>query len=167
MFAGLLMRALSIIPRAMSYALSHLVWRDSQRAEYQADLLAASVAGTPAALSLLDKLHFDQIVPETVQRIFLSQRDQNVFDELRARAASLPLRELERIRRVERLEGSRLDVTHPPTTHRIALLRARPTPDARVHLHDEQSVQIDRELAALQPAIQREMVDVYRRRLYY
>jgi Zn-dependent protease with chaperone function len=167
MLAGLLMRALSVIPWTMTYALSHLVWRDSQRAEYQADLLAASVAGTPATLSLLDKLHFDQIVPETVQRVFLSQRDQNVFDDLRARAAGLPPRELERIRRVEVLEGSRLDVTHPPTSHRIAMLRARPAPNARVRLPEEQSQQIDREMATLQPAIQRDMVDVYRRRLYY
>lgn len=34
--------------------LSHLLWRDSQRAEYLADSLAARAAGTEAMLSLLD-----------------------------------------------------------------------------------------------------------------
>jgi Zn-dependent protease with chaperone function len=41
------------------YALVHLLWRDSQRAEFLADYPSATVAGTDAALSALDKSLLD------------------------------------------------------------------------------------------------------------
>ncbi len=118
-------------------------------------------------LGLLDKLHFGHIVSQTVQRIFLSQPQPNVFDELRRGVVGMPPRELERIRRVEQLDGSRLDVTHPPTSYRIAFLRDRAVLQARVLLSDADNEAIERELKPRQPALQRDLIDTYRRTLYY
>jgi hypothetical protein len=108
-----------------AFLMSHLLWRDTQRAEYLADHLAASVAGTDAMLSLLDKLHLGKAFTTTLHRVTLSREaDLDLFEELRRCVEEAPQREIERIRRVQQHELSRLDVTHPPTMNRIELLRS-------------------------------------------
>jgi heat shock protein HtpX len=165
--ADLFMRAISVIPWLGALALSHLLWHEQQRAEYLADQLAATASGTDAALGMLEKLHFDSTFHQAVQKVSLGQNDQSLFDVLQLQVAQMPTRELERIRRVERLQASRLDVTHPPTAYRIDLLKARPVPDPKVTLLSTDAEQIERELMAVHKGIQRELVDQHKRRLYY
>ncbi len=159
---------LAWIARLGATALIHLLWRNSQRAEYLADHLAAQVSGTDAALSGLEKLHLDNTFIQTVQRLSLTYQDeQNFFDTFRWQVASVPAREFERIRRVARLAASRLDATHPPTGSRIELLKPHPSAQPKVALSPSEIEQIDRELSSVQKKVQTKLLDIHRRSLYY
>ena len=106
-----------------AYALSHLLWRDSQRAEYLADRLAATVSGTGPSLSLLRKLHYGETFALAIHRAVVRQGARSdILDNLRKLGLEAPPGEVERVTRVQQLEGSRLDVTHPPSAYRIDLL---------------------------------------------
>ncbi len=151
------------------YTLNHLLWRDSQRAEYLADHLSARVAGTDAALSALHMLclantcvglRWDARLVQDVAEGSIT----DLYEELRGRVARLPERERDRVRRVERLASFRLDATHPPTAYRIALLDARPALDPTVHLSPGESVALARELAAVEHRAQEQIVEAYKRR---
>lgn len=146
----------------------HLFARDSQRAEYLADALAARVAGTGAVISLHEKLLLESTARAVVQRG--AQRGKvagpDVFDELVAAFRAVPKRELERRRRVARLEGASLGATHPPTAHRLRLLEGRPAATAAVMFADERSAAVDAELASRRRALQQTLVEDYRDSLY-
>lgn len=162
-----LLLGISALPRLAAYTLSHLLWRDSQRAEYLADTLAARASGTEAALGALDKLHYSSMYQRTVQQLALSQPDQQVVPLLRYNVATLPPRELERIRRIQQLDATRMDTTHPPTRYRIAQLQARPVAQPAVTLSAAEAEQLDRELMTAQQRVRRDLVDMYRSRIYY
>jgi len=151
------------------YTLNHLLWRDSQRAEYRADHLSARVAGTGAALSALHMLCLANtcVGLRWDARLIQDVAEGNItdlYEELRGRVARLPEREQERVKRVERLASFRLDATHPPTAYRIALLDARTALDPTVHLSPEESVALARELAAVEHRAQEQIVEAYKRR---
>jgi heat shock protein HtpX len=168
LLSNVAMLALSTVPWLGAYLMAHLLWRDSQRAEYLADYLAASTSGTEAMLGLLEKLHLERSFEVTLQRIALSQnQDQDLFEALRERMASVPDRELERIRRVEGMAGSRLDATHPPTAHRIQVLRAHPVSDPSIKLPLSLFEQLDSELDAARQETQRKLIDMRHSWLYY
>jgi heat shock protein HtpX len=147
--------------------LAHLLWHDSQRAEYLADALAATVSSTPAMLSCLEKLHFAALFDQAVQTTALNAQARNVFDELALLIAALPARELLRIQRLQQLQSSRLDTTHPPTAYRIARLKSHPIPIAKYSCTDEESARMDQEFHPLRARVQRALVDGYRQQLYY
>lgn len=163
---NLVMRALSYIPWLLAYALCHLLWRNAQRAEYFADQLAARASGTPAMLSALEKLHYSGAAQISAQTIALRDRNRSVIASVRDQVAAMPAHELERIRRSEVLEASRLDASHPPTAYRIALLQAHPAEQPQVFISEAEAAQLERELAQVEPGIQRALIDSYRRRLY-
>src|SRR5262249_8626043 len=52
----------------------HLLLRDSQRAEYLADALAARVAGTEATVGLHERLLLESVLGATVQRVTQTRR---------------------------------------------------------------------------------------------
>ncbi|MBI4316922.1 MAG: M48 family metalloprotease [Chloroflexi bacterium] len=165
---NLLALGLSEVALLMANALIHLSWLVSQRAEYLADYLAASVAGTEAVLALLDKLHFVGAFECTVLRASLNwdRQKQDVFEELRKEIGQMPERELERLRRVKQMESSRLDVTHPPTTYRLRLLAAHPMPHPKLTLPPEVFDRLDCELATLKGETQEKLLDQQRASLY-
>jgi Zn-dependent protease with chaperone function len=164
---GNLIRAgLSSIIKLWLYVLANLLWRDSQRAEYLADTMASSVSGTAAMMSMLGKLHLGNTFHMTLHWVCLNNKGQNLFDELRARALEVPQRELERIKRVERLHESRLDTTHPPTAYRIELIQSRPVTEPKVSLSKEEIERMERELSALQKPIQERLMDLHMRTIY-
>jgi heat shock protein HtpX len=164
---NLVRAALSGILYLWISALANLLWRESQRAEYLADALAANVSGTPATLSMLDKLHLGSAFFTAVQRVSLSNRNHDLFEELHNQIAGVPKRELERIRRVEKMDQSRLDTSHPPTAYRIELLQARPVFNPKVTLSEDDFERMNQELAALQAPIQEKLLDLHRQSLYY
>jgi Zn-dependent protease with chaperone function len=131
----------------LGYLFSQLIWYDIQRAEYLADLLAAQVSGTDAQLSVLDKSHLDDVYRLSLKKAYLSKTGQSFFAHFQRRASRMPARELERIRRVEKMEGSRIDRTHPPTAHRVEFLEVHYVSEATVVLSSEELVQLEKELA--------------------
>jgi heat shock protein HtpX len=164
--ANLLMRGVAIVPRMAAVLLSHLLWRDSQRAEYQADYLSAVVAGTDAAVMGLDVHHEAGAFRQVVREVALQQQPDDLFVRWRRRRQELPQRERERLRRVARLEESRLDGTHPPTAFRIAALQKHPVTTPQVTASAALHQQLEAELATLRPALQQRLVDDYRQSLY-
>ncbi|WP_110513999.1 M48 family metallopeptidase [Herpetosiphon llansteffanensis] len=114
-----------------------LAGRERQRAEYLADYKAAELAGSSAAIDLLDRLHLDDSCHLAIQRAVLSPAKPHILQSMAEHVATIPAHERERLRRVARLEGSLLDASHPPTAHRIeflstiaprqALIQAEPT----------------------------------------
>jgi Zn-dependent protease with chaperone function len=148
-----------------AYGLSHLLWRDSQRAEYLADAHAARVAGTAATLALMEKLHYEHTFVLALQRTALGH-EERLFAAFRERIARMPQHELVRLKRVQQLELSRLDVTHPPTAYRIARLQAHPTIPVETITESADMERVAAEAAELEADIERNLVEVYTNLLY-
>lgn len=164
----IIMHGLAFLVWLAAYLLSLLLWRESQRAEYLADYLAASVSGTEAMLSMLEKLHFRRTFMVVLRRVTLRKEEGcDFFEELRQSVAGVPERELERIRRVEQMENSRLDVTHPPTVNRIELLRSHYVATPKVQFLTSDYERLDSELLSLKDDLQNKLFDMYRASLYY
>lgn len=142
----------------VGYALSHLLWYDVQRAEYLADLLAATVSGTDAQMVVLDKVLLNETFRTTLKFWYIDQKDQDFFADLRRRITQIPSRELERIRQIEKLDKSRIDITHPSTAHRVEFLKANYIPEAKVVLSKGELAQLEQELEPLLQRIQKRIL---------
>lgn len=143
----------------------HLLRRDSQRAEYLADALAARVAGSAAVVRLHEKFLLEPTVRAVVQHA-VRGADDDLFVTMQQVLRAVPERERERRRRVARLEESRLADSHPPTARRIELLERRAPAEALVELSIESSEEIDRELVPRRHGLAQELLDEYRARVY-
>jgi Zn-dependent protease with chaperone function len=144
----------------------HLVLRDSQRAEYLADLLAADVVGAAAVVELHERLLLERTFLGVVQRAS-REAPEELLARARAVVDSVPERERERRRRVARLETVQLRSSHPPTASRIALVQRRGRVDAIVHVTGERSATIEEELRPKRKAVEQALVENYRASLYY
>ena len=164
--ANAFMRLLALPFWLLFYTELHLLQRDSQRAEYLADALAAQTAGTTAVISLHEKLLLESSFDGLVHEHLHARSESDLFAEVRTRLAAVPDRERERQRRVARLEESRLSDSHPPTAMRIRLLEDRPQLEANVTLTADESDTVDRELTPWRRAVQTHLVDAYRDALY-
>ncbi len=139
--------------------LAHLLWRDSQRAEYLADYLSAKLAGTEAALDALKKPYFSGTFSMTVQNVTLNwERDgKDMFSELKRRIDEVPERELERIRRIAMIEDSRLNVTHPPTPLRIEMLRSQPVTSPEMEIDSIDFDAVEQEFVSIRDNLAKEL----------
>jgi Zn-dependent protease with chaperone function len=145
----------------------HLLLRDSQRAEYLADALAARIAGTAATVGLHERLLLESMLNSTVQRAMHARRNgADLFDELDAVLQRVPERELERRRRAARLEDARLEATHPPTVKRIDLLERREPLEPRVVCDPARDERIAIELKPRESALAAALIEDYRDSLY-
>ncbi len=153
---------LSIIPWVGVYLLSNLLWYETRRAEYLADQLSAKISGTPTAVSMLDKMHLgDSFVPALASVALNPTKERDAIEVFQQNIAALPARELERRRRVQELTLRRLDVTHPPSTYRIKLLKANPVDEPSLTLPDSLYEKVDQELGALRPAVNKLLIRNY------
>jgi Zn-dependent protease with chaperone function len=140
---------LSLFPYAVALLLLQLLWRMSQRAEYLADALSARIAGTAAAIAALERSVLGPFYDEVIQTIHFVGRRQNIIEVLTRRVASLPEREWERYRQLERRHDLRLDSTHPPTRFRIERLRQQAAEAPALELAPEEAAGLEAELAPL------------------
>ncbi len=146
----------------------HLVLRDSQRAEFLADALAAEVAGTEPTVALSEKTLLEPTFRSVVQHAAHGDVEPGeVLRDVTRAFTSVPPRERERRRRVARLEAARLFASHPPMAQRIRLLEERAAREPRVVLDAARAAALDRELVPLAHAIGRRLVDEQRDSLYY
>jgi Zn-dependent protease with chaperone function len=137
-----------------------LVWtsqRDSQRAEYLADEMAARVAGTDAAVGLADHLVMTASIDTVVRREARAGNGMSSWhDAARAArgnlAAKLPL-----LRRLTRHTDVSLYYSHPPAGLRAEMLERRPRLAAAVTLTETEAARIDGELAVHQKRVLREL----------
>jgi Zn-dependent protease with chaperone function len=149
---------------AAIYVLIHLIWRDSQRAEYLADYLAATAAGTEAGMSLLRTARFHDEWETIVQRVSLGGTDASLFEEFVQRVKQARDDKDPKIAQSSD-DVVRLDATHPPAPHRIQFLRSREVLQPRVELSRAESEAIDGELLPLHASIRRQIIDAHRRSL--
>ncbi len=130
--------------------IDRLSLRDSTRAEFLADHLAARVASSDAAHGLAERLlHVDRAVEALNELLVdgvLDWRRGPWSDAARA-ALDLPDHERERLLRVSQLQWHYEDDTHPPTHLRLALAEHCAYTEARVECGQQQAKAIDRELA--------------------
>jgi heat shock protein HtpX len=166
-FANVVMLALSQIPRLWLQCLALMMFRDQQRAEYLADHLAAEAAGTETVLGVLRKLHMYDTVEMTVRRFYLNSSRGSIIDAMKSQVFNMPPRELERLDRMERMSGSRLDATHPPTPYRLDLLNAHSLREPRVVLTETDNAALDVELHRLEPAAQARLLNSLDSSSYY
>jgi Zn-dependent protease with chaperone function len=152
------------VAQAIASVLIHLIWHESQRAEYLADYRAGGLAGSRDARTMLTKLTYGVLLQGTVARACnQSQTGVDVLPEFRTEIAT---RQAE-VLLTETGDGKifRLDSTHPPLNYRIAFQEARPQ-TATLMLTFGDSEAIDSELAPMVPAVGKMLVDNYHNRLY-
>ncbi|MEV1146460.1 M48 family metalloprotease [Micromonospora sp. NPDC049799] len=131
---------------ALHLALVCVALRDSQRAEYLADEMAAKAAGSTAATDLLDGLLRMESLHQTVRREARNghgpQRWRTAVAEARTAAAA----RLPQLRQLSVREEASLFSTHPPTGLRRLMLEQRGWQGALVTLTEARSARIDDEL---------------------
>jgi heat shock protein HtpX len=115
----LAMLAVSELLFAAARGMLWLVMRESQRAEYLADLLAASVAGTAAMQGVLEKTYLHEVVDAAVRVHALTTPHDAIEPAVRNAAAAVSEAELDSHRAASRSESWRTDASHPPTAMRV------------------------------------------------
>jgi Zn-dependent protease with chaperone function len=165
--ARIVMSVISIVPLVIGNVLYALIARESRRAEYLADVVAARLAGSQALASFFDKLHLQAAyVNAMAAKKESAWLEGSFWKELRHRADNFPESEQRRARVRDRARATRMDVTHPPTSSRMEAVLARPATVAQLTLTSGRSDQIDEELLRLLPAMQRDIVDRHVDTLY-
>jgi len=165
---NLLMLGVSIGFGLLGTALHLVILRPRLRAEFYADRLGASIAGVPAMIEALKRLHLEGAYERAISAITLgSRRPAELFDELEMQVALTPDSELERRRRREAAGELGTDVTHPPTPQRISLLEHH-TPDLEplMAVDPERMRRIDAEMALHEPRVAGEVIDEHLAALY-
>jgi Zn-dependent protease with chaperone function len=166
----------SAVGRVVRFVTGNWFWliyvslaRVGQRAEYLADAMAATVAGTDAEIraeqDMLGAGSVDVSIATSVAATLRTHPrhvpdDQlSVWATVAERAARTPASELERRLRASKRSQTRVDDSHPPTWMRIEAVRSRPTQDAAVRVSDEEWAGIDAELAEPMRAMERHVFD--------
>lgn len=140
-----LLAILGVPVRALIFLLELLLNRSSQHAEYRADEMQAQVAGSAAAVSLLDVLITrTHSVSDFLASSTVAVGTGNLWAALRSHLDAVAETELERHREFARAERTGVDTTHPPTYLRIRRVLALPYLAPRVSA--ERWEQIEEEL---------------------
>lgn len=142
-----LMLPLSASAAGLAWLLNVLGSRQGLAAEYYADALAATVAGTDAAASGLERLLLAESCFRRLEHTAKFDKEADPWAELAGYAAAIPAQEIERQRRLGRLRLPAVDSTHPPTQLRADLVRKLPYRTAAVVMDAGQRAAIDAELA--------------------
>ncbi|OPA76880.1 hypothetical protein BVG16_17165 [Paenibacillus selenitireducens] len=158
-----IMKLFSWIPYSGLYILTHLMWNESQRSEFLADLRGSEVSGTEAYMNQQHKMYYAATFYNSLHRYALNREHMNIsfFDFYQQELTTIPEREIERIRRVERMEGTRLDATHPPTAQRITLLEQSSFQYPKITLTPDDVAKLVQELTLLESVIEEELIEDY------
>jgi len=136
-----------------------LVMRDSQRAEYRADQLAATVAGTAAMQSALEKLYLFETVRVALRTHSLTNPEAPFAPRLRQAVAALDAQQLEAYRSESRASNWQADATHPPTVMRIEMLSQGPPHPPMAFLSDAETEALSAEFERMIASTQHEVMN--------
>lgn len=167
MITNVIMLVLSKIILMFIMMLVYLVYNDSQRAEYLADYIGASISGTNAMKSLLIKLRLGNTFSSALQRAALSNGKISFFHELLTKTNMVPKKEIDRINMIEKMEGSSLDATHPPTADRISFMEQQGNFNPKFVLSEADSLLIEKEIEQIKDIIETQIIDGFIGKLYY
>ncbi|MFC5703321.1 M48 family metallopeptidase [Cohnella faecalis] len=138
------------------------VWKQSQRAEYFADMTSARIAGTEAAVSALGKMHFAPTFFMTLKKVAHYRYSNELFEEVRKFTRSIPEKEERRLNKIRESAPASLDDTHPPTLYRIRHLNRQPVGSFGLSMDESFCEQLNQEFAQLEKATERRLLDDYR-----
>jgi Zn-dependent protease with chaperone function len=164
--ANIVLGAVGLAIRPLLRMFALLMQRDSQRAEYLADALAADVAGDASARTMLRKSHLARTFDNLAKGAAAQGEHADILAALRRWVADAPDSEWRRVERIMQLEQTQIDSTHPPSSQRIAFLAGRAPTQPRVTMTADQRDAIDRELMPLERAYTVSYLDEARARLY-
>lgn len=99
-----------------------LIYHDSQRSEYVADLQSFAVAGNRHAPTLLRKSYFRHL--GALQQAYQHARQHQKYQAIQQTLAAIPEREKERVWRIAQMQQPKLRSTHPTVSQRLALIEA-------------------------------------------
>lgn len=160
---GYLTWVLSIPFTALQSLLAQLLWLDQQQAEYFADYLGSTIAGTDAVVTTLERMGSSEHLDDVLLRNAYStaQSGATILGLFRQRIAELPDREWQRLARSGQRERARIDASHPPTAYRIGFLGAHVVTKPRMIAAENVMRTIDVELGALQETLGRRLIARY------
>lgn len=150
-----------LLSRFTLAAMVLLLWigrRDTQRAEYYADQLAAATAGSVGVAGLCDGLNMLASIEISVRSAARGDATEAaqwraVADRVRSDSAS----QVAVLRQLSIRESASLFDTHPPSGLRAMMIESRPANGGRIVLDQATSDRIDAELGRRYSAIRREM----------
>ncbi len=168
--ANLLLLGLATLVRPPLWVLSLLLWRESQRAEYRADQIAAGLAGRRAMASLFRKLGRAGQVEDVVQARALSSRQRpgardliTRIHELDWRVSNGPPTDAEAGHVVDR--DLQADASHPPRSYRLDLLFTHSSDAATLTLSQGEFEAIRSELQTRAADVEARLIDGYLSRI--
>ncbi|OUQ87041.1 hypothetical protein B5G50_17620 [Brevibacillus brevis] len=161
-----IMRLLLWIPYHLLAVLIHLYWNQSQRAEYEADRMAAQLAGSQHLISLLQIIHMNDVVEPLIARHSLQKQSMTLGQHLHEAFSKLPGKEKMRIVRILERSQQSMDTTHPATHMRIAMLLHKDAALPAYQISDWEYNQICQEMTdQLQEKMEHQIIDDYRAKL--
>lgn len=147
-------------------ALLLLVLRQSQRAEYLADLLAATVAGTSEMQAALEKTYCFEVVGAAIRTHALTTPDMPIGKGLLDAVRALSPSQLETRRQQSRSELWQADASHPPTALRVDMLARHATYQPVAVLTMQEHLALGQEIDQLIAAMQRALVNRHLASIY-
>ncbi|GLW31461.1 hypothetical protein Areg01_44010 [Actinoplanes regularis] len=154
----------SILSRLVArvFLLLHLLllWisrRDSQRAEYLADELAARAAGSAAMIRLLDQFLLNDAIDTVVRREARAGNGAAAWRTAAHEARAGLAADMTAYRQLSRRTEASLFAAHPPLGMRADLIEARAAQPAAVVSTEPEQARIDEELAAHYERARREL----------
>jgi Zn-dependent protease with chaperone function len=136
----------------------------SRLAEYKADDISASAAGTEAAVRTLDKV---LIVGSSMDRLLktaLYAPQADLWAGEKRYVDSFPPRQLRRLRFVDQSSPSDIYSTHPNISRRISYLMSEAVAPSRTSLTQERLSAVDRELTPQLRQLARDILNQVRKR---
>jgi Zn-dependent protease with chaperone function len=157
--APLILLPLSGTVGLLAAGLHRIAARSGQRAEYRADELAATVAGTDASIELLDQFLAGDASVRSMQTALRGNPNADIWARQRAFLAAIPASQRERWRRLAGREQHRTDASHPPTLLRQDMLNSREHKSPRLQASPEALQLVTTELFSRGEVITREIRD--------
>lgn len=123
----------------VAFGFESLIFADSQRAEYLADVASADVAGADATGTLMKKIILSPIAHDILQKTYFDGSKKITLFQDMARAVQAPAPDqAAKIYAEATKETHRIDQSHPPTLNRMEVIAAagKPTPTLEVNRFD-------------------------------
>ncbi len=136
-----------------------LVLRQSQRAEYLADRLAASVVGSQAMWQGLEKLYLADHVNAALRRHALTTPYEPLGDILQTAIACVEAKELESLRLASMASEWQVDSSHPPTALRVNMLQRQEQAATMDLISAEEAMAFGEEIARIVKLTERELIN--------
>ncbi|MGC1497184.1 MAG: M48 family metallopeptidase [Sulfitobacter sp.] len=146
---------------ALTLAYEKLIFADSQRAEYLADVLATSVAGASAMQATLKKLILTPLAEKVLATVYYDGANEvHLFESMAAAVRNPDATASHRLFALAIEELHSVDASHPPTRFRMEVVGVAERNDGAMFASDVNWAAIDGELFARVAAEERKLLDL-------